>query len=63
MTYLDRERLLELLLRDLDRAIERYPEFRAFAERVAETIATAIAEHERRLHALSAEFGEEERNG
>ncbi|MCX2726661.1 hypothetical protein OO015_04035 [Thermomicrobium sp. 4228-Ro] len=61
MAYLDRERLVELLLRDLDREVERHPELRSFAERVAETILAALAEHERRLHTLAADFGEEER--
>ncbi len=63
MAYLDRERLVELLLRDLDREVERHPELRSFAERVAETILAALAAHERQLHQVSAEFGEEERNG
>jgi hypothetical protein len=63
VTYLDRERLLELLLRDLDRELEKHPELRSFAQRVADTILSALAEHERRLHTLTPEFGEEERNG
>lgn len=63
MPYLDRRRLVELLLRDLDRQVEQHPELRSFAERVAETILAALAEHERRLHEVPAEFGEEERDG
>jgi len=63
VTYLDRDRLVESLLRDLDRELERYPALRAFAERVADTILAALAEHERRLHMVTPEFGEEERNG
>uniref|UniRef100_A0A7C5VUJ0 Uncharacterized protein n=1 Tax=Thermomicrobium roseum TaxID=500 RepID=A0A7C5VUJ0_THERO len=63
VTYLNRDRLVESLLRDLDRELERYPALRAFAERVADTILTALTEHERRLHMVTPEFGEEERNG
>lgn len=58
---LTRERLVELLLRDLDPRVAEDPRWHAFAERVAEAILAALAEHERRSHQLSAEFGEEER--
>ncbi|MFN3337381.1 MAG: hypothetical protein ACK42I_07775 [Thermomicrobium sp.] len=63
MTYLDRDRLVASLLRDLDRELEQYPALRAFAERIADTLVAALAEHERRLHAVAPEFGEEERDG
>ncbi len=63
MPSLDRDQLLELLLRDLDQPLAERPELRAFAVRVAEAIIAALAEHERRRHAITPEFGEEERDG
>ncbi len=63
MIKLTQDRLVASLTRDLERELEQYPALRAFAERVAETILSALAEHERRLHTVTADFGEEERNG
>ncbi|MCS7051127.1 MAG: hypothetical protein NZL87_05895 [Thermomicrobium sp.] len=63
MTSLDRDQLIALLLRDLDHELERFPTLRTFAERVADTILAALAEHDRRARALEPEFGEEDRDG
>ncbi|ACM05604.1 MULTISPECIES: hypothetical protein [Thermomicrobium] len=63
MPSLDRDQLLELLLRDLEQPLAERPELRAFAVRVAEAIIAALTEHERKRHTITPEFGEEERNG
>lgn len=62
MTTLDREQLLQLLVRDLEHALQELRQLRDFAERVAEAVLLALARHEERPHAVTPEFGKE-RNG
>lgn len=63
MTTLDREQLLQLLVRDLEHALQELRQLREFAERVAEAVLLALARHEEQPHAVTPEFGKEERNG